>query len=443
MGSSVSKAKKLKADKTDELDQLLKILDSKREQFQEEVILNRGTNISKSEVNGGRSVVRQSELRVASSTGPDSQIKAAIGSFFDAAQGGNKGRQGVINGATQLVSAGMDALFGVSAGQGMEKRGFIVLFLNFAFVRVDYFVYSYCVTGKAWGAEDSTSGSCQVTDLAVLDPSTLTPMEIDYLIAQNITIDDLGEGSDKEFQCLMQIKIMMSTSTILSRILKDPKTTFDILTKTLDQIKGIMQALAGELAKLPEYESQEDSLSRPLEDWDKMAKEGDKQCLYVKEFIEELTKFDYTVDDATNGLPQVLKDLKNERSLITTDTSYLNADDLALYQNPPILTPPKMIGKKKWMETWDGVPPAGLKKPESIKEWKKDQLVADKVKCLKYWASMNKNRGTLFDKLSTVQKVGISKLYGYMASEYNGMFYKPYVVDKDTGLKEKPPVEAS
>ena len=147
MGSSVSKAENLKDGKKKELQQLMKVLNSKVEQFMAEVISNRGKAISDQEVNGGRSVVRQSEVRVSSSDAPSKQIKDAIGSFFDAAQGGNKGRSAVVNGAAQLVSAGIDAIFGVSAGQGMEKRGFTVLFINFAFVRVDYYVYSYCVSG--------------------------------------------------------------------------------------------------------------------------------------------------------------------------------------------------------------------------------------------------------------------------------------------------------
>jgi len=261
MGNSVSAAKALSNTKLDEVNYLVKVLDSKRQQFLAEVISKRGGAISTTEVNGGRSVVRQSEIRVATSSSPSSQIKDAIGSFFEAAQGGNKGKQAVINGATSLVSAGIDALFGVSAGQGMEKRGFLVLFLNFAFVRVDYYVYSYCVSGEKWGTESSTSGCCQVTDLCVLDPSTLTPSEIDYLISSNITIETDPKSNSNDMAVVMQIKIMLSMSAALNRIIKDPQTDFKTLTDALDQIKDIQGKLSGEMEKLPTFKSTADCLN--------------------------------------------------------------------------------------------------------------------------------------------------------------------------------------
>ena len=272
MGSSVSKAENLKDGKKKELQQLMKVLNSKVEQFMAEVISNRGKAISDQEVNGGRSVVRQSEVRVSSSDAPSKQIKDAIGSFFDAAQGGNKGRSAVVNGAAQLVSAGIDAIFGVSAGQGMEKRGFTVLFINFAFVRVDYYVYSYCVSGTKWVSKSSVAGSCHVTDLAVLDPATLNPNEIDYLIAQNITIEDDGDDNSGQFESLMQIKVMLATNSVLNRIIKSPDTDFETLSKTMEQINGIMQALANEIEKLPAYETDDKLMARKYTDMEKEAK---------------------------------------------------------------------------------------------------------------------------------------------------------------------------
>jgi hypothetical protein len=152
----------------------------------------------------------------------------------------------------------------------MKKRGFLVLFLNFAFVRVDYYVYSYCVSGEKWGTETSTSGVCQVTDLAVLDPATLSPLEIEYLIAQNISLDDdpTKVTNPNNMNVLMQIKIMLSMSAALNRIMKNPNTTFDTLTEALGQIKAIQDKMAGQLEKLPAFESLSDLLSKQLSDLD-------------------------------------------------------------------------------------------------------------------------------------------------------------------------------
>lgn len=313
MGIAQSKAKELHDKKGKELKQLMKVLDSKREQFMAEMILNRGTTISEKEVNGGRSVLRQSELRVASQDSPNRQIKAAVGSFFEAAQGGNKGRQAMVTGCTQLVSAGIDAIFGVSKGQGMEKRGFMVLFMNFAFVRVDYFVYSYCVLGKKWGSESSVSGCVQVTDMAVLDPATLNAMEIDYLIAQNLTIENEAEGDrDAQFNVLMQIKVMLATNAVLTRIIKSPDTDFATLHTTMEQIRAIMQALAGELAKLPAYEDGDEKMEKTTTAWKELkAKGGDKRAENMLKFIEDIS-LGADWDNLDAKYPFVAAQVKNE-----------------------------------------------------------------------------------------------------------------------------------
>eukprot|EP01083_Nonionella_stella_P061138 159395_1 len=130
-----------------------------------------------------------SQIRVNDGTGVDSQITTAVGDFFEAAQGGDAGKQAAVDGAKNLILAGIDAIFGASKGQGMEKKGFVVLFLNYAFVRVDYLVYSYNASGKSWGEESTTAGACYVCDLAVLDTATdLKPSEMDYLISQSFDI---------------------------------------------------------------------------------------------------------------------------------------------------------------------------------------------------------------------------------------------------------------
>lgn len=275
MGQGQSAAEDLHKKKKDELAQMMKVLDAKREQFQAEVFLKRGKNINDKEVSGGRSVVRQSAIRVATQASPSQQIKKAIGSFFEAAQGGNKGKKAMVKGATQLVSGAIDAIFGVAKGSGMEKRGFAVLFLNFAFVRTDYFVYSYCAFGEKWGCQNSVSGSVQVTDMAVLDPATLHPMEIDYLIAQNITIETNNEKvmDNPEFEALMQIKVMLATSSVLTRIMQDPETDFQTLKITMDQIRQIMDALAGKIGELPDFDEDEVEklLTVSTEHWTKIS----------------------------------------------------------------------------------------------------------------------------------------------------------------------------
>lgn len=93
------------------------------------------------EVSGGRTVMRTSEIRAATNTGVDKQILAGIHDFFTAAHGGidgdNQGaKHAAVAGAEKVLGAGINALLGVKSGQSQEKRDFIILFLNNAFVRV-------------------------------------------------------------------------------------------------------------------------------------------------------------------------------------------------------------------------------------------------------------------------------------------------------------------
>ena len=100
--------------------------------------------------------------------------------------------------------------------------------------------------------------------MAVLDPATLSPMEIDYLIAQNITIED-DEEKSAEFQALMQIKVMLSTNSVLNRIIKSKKTNFDTLEATMQKIKSIMEAMSSQIALLPAYEDPIELMGRQVE----------------------------------------------------------------------------------------------------------------------------------------------------------------------------------
>ncbi len=114
-------------------------------------------------------------------------------------------------------------------GQGKEKTGFVVLFVNFAFVRVDYLVYAYTAKGKKWGAESNKSGACYVADLAVLRLGDLLPAEIDYLLAQSLTVAPNSSNHDKEFEAIQRFKIQLVGSKVLSHLLgKDDLSLEDL-----------------------------------------------------------------------------------------------------------------------------------------------------------------------------------------------------------------------
>jgi hypothetical protein len=245
-----AKAQERKEEAEDRMNTLMEDLRNKLETYEKQVQQTRGPASSKTEVDGGRSVMRVSELRVATDKGVQDQMEEAINSFMSLAQGGNAPTKAAVEGATSMLQASLDALYGVSAGQSMEKQGFVVLFLNYAFVRVDYFVYSYCVSGTKWGAQDSVSGCCYLCDLAVLNLADLTSSEIDFLVTQSLKSDN----TQTQINYLTQIKIQMAQSAVLSRILQDKKTNnLDEITKATQAYVKNTQEMVKIFKNMPQF----------------------------------------------------------------------------------------------------------------------------------------------------------------------------------------------
>lgn len=220
-----------------EVTEMIQVLANKLEAMTLQIEATRGAagQYALTEIAGGRSVMRVSEIRVDNNEGLDKQIGDAVGSFFNAAHGASQGnnlgaKSAAIDGAKSLVLAGIDALFGVSNGQAMEKQSFVVLFLNNSFVRVDYYIYTYSVSGKKWGFEKNKAGCCYVSDLSVLNPAELMPNEIDFLLSQALTIDQ------ENFNELIKMKVRLVEVAVLSRALKNPTLTFKDLARITKQL---------------------------------------------------------------------------------------------------------------------------------------------------------------------------------------------------------------
>lgn len=262
MGSSVSKAKQRAAETDNELKSLMTILENKRDQFLSLVELTRGdgSNATK-EVQGGRTVSRVSEIRVSTTDGADPGIGDAISDFFQAAQGGDNAKTAAVKGAQGLLESGINALFGAGEGTGMEKRGFVVLFLNYAFVRIDFMVYTYSVKGTEWGAVANRSGSCYVADIAVLDPmKDIKASEIDYLLAQSFAVDtpagaDAPEAGEKgsEWNAIMKMKIQLVQSVILSRMLEKDNIALADIRDYTDELIATQAKIQEAFGSLEDY----------------------------------------------------------------------------------------------------------------------------------------------------------------------------------------------
>lgn len=196
---------------------IMQDLQNKLNTFELRVKASRGPSESETEVDGGRSIMRVSEIRIATEAGVAPQIQNAIGSFIKLAQGGEKAKQAAVEGAESLICSGIDALFGVANGASMEKQGFVVMFLNYAFVRVDYYIYTYNVSAKKFGAQASEAGCCYLADLAVLKIEELKSSEIDFLISQSLKTENPMERVKK----LTALKMQLGQSAVLGRLLKN------------------------------------------------------------------------------------------------------------------------------------------------------------------------------------------------------------------------------
>jgi hypothetical protein len=269
MGGSASIEVKKAAEK---VNQLLQIMTTKRDYFIAEIESKRGLgNTSLTEVCGGRTVMRQSEVRVSTGSGVDKEIEDAMSDFMDCAQGGAQVKQKAISGGKKLIKAGLDAVFGASEGQGCTKVGFVCMFMNYAFVRIDYYVHSFTAKGKKWGEANGESGSCFVTDLAVLDPATLTSSETDFLLAQALCGPDsrneaqqldrirrgtgaeivgqgvqkrTSSGAAKDIAIINQMKILLQFSCLMSAKIKQ--------AATLEEIERISEKLSSTMVKVRE-----------------------------------------------------------------------------------------------------------------------------------------------------------------------------------------------
>jgi len=252
MGNSVAKAKENAADEVKTVNGILQTLQNKLDAFLLEVEAKRGMEANVKEVAGGRSVLRVSEVRVSDGSGADENITAGVSNFFDAAtnavEGGDdeSSQTSAIDGAKNLITAGLSALFGVSNGQGQSKRSFMVLFLNNAFVRVDYFAYSYSVSAKVWGAEANQSGFCYLCDLSVLNTTELFPNEIDYLLSQALSINT------NELNELNKLKFALIQSAVVSRVLIQKDLDFTQLQEISGQLASTQEAIASAFNRIEE-----------------------------------------------------------------------------------------------------------------------------------------------------------------------------------------------
>jgi len=260
MGQSLSEAKMATAQKG--LSALEEIADQKLESFILRAQAARGSKptYNDKEIGGGRSFIRVAQKRVATSTTLDADVTAGVDDFFVSAglaSAGDKSDAKItaINGASKLAKAALKSIVGAASGASAETVGFEVLFVKGAFIRVDYFLYHYNVSGQAWfkATQDSLYVTCM--DSSVLDATTLKPAERAFLIARAIDYTDGSpfdkvEGIEADLAKLALFSKLIDTLSATAIADKDIFKNFvGIIDKAKDTLKNKKSTIKDVLPK--------------------------------------------------------------------------------------------------------------------------------------------------------------------------------------------------
>ena len=229
---------------------VFKALETKLEVMQLEISATRGAaqSVKMNEVAGGRTAMRVSEIRSSITSGVDQEIMDGIGDFLSIATGADPAKAAV-KGVKKTLSAGVSALLGAQSGQSKSKRSFVCLFLGNAFVRIDYYLYSYSVSARKWGVEKGDAGFVYVADLAVLNHTDITPEEASYFISQSF---DTADPDEAKLIADMMINIAL-LQRLQATLTREGAKMSDLL-ETLKQYNLVEAEISKLSAGLPKYE---------------------------------------------------------------------------------------------------------------------------------------------------------------------------------------------
>jgi len=230
---------------------VFKALENKLEVMLLEIAATRGSAeaVKAKEVAGGRTAMRVSEIRSSSDAGVDQEIMDGIGDFLSIATGADPANAAVA-GVKKTLNAGVNALLGAQNGQSKSKRSFVCLFLGNAFVRIDYYMYSYSVSAKKWGLDKGEGGFIYVADLAVLNHKDITPEEASYFISQSFDTSNADEAKSIA-EMMIQIALLQRLQANLS---KEGAKMADLL-ETLKQYNLVEAEINKLSSSLPVYKN--------------------------------------------------------------------------------------------------------------------------------------------------------------------------------------------
>ena len=238
MGAKLSDMKESARVKTDtmreELEQIERTLRAKLEMAQSKLLLMRLHPAGTRDIGAaGRVASRMVMMQATASTEANKEIMNGINTFVSALEGGGKdpdpaksknGTAAVVKGLGQLLSGVLNGLLGAQEGTSSEISNFTVLFVNMAFVRIDYYCYYYRCSAQSTLYSAMEGGFCSLSEVSIIPVASLTDEQITFFLAQSLLVSDASD----EMYVIQVLKLLLMELAVLSRQLKKPLALEDI-----------------------------------------------------------------------------------------------------------------------------------------------------------------------------------------------------------------------
>ena len=227
-----------------ELETIIKVMETKLQTAENNLLQMRlqaqdaagAQAFSKDIGTGGEVASRVKQMRVVAGSSISKEITEGMNDFFEAAFGLDNSNNGVVNGAKNLLNGAIAGVLGASNGASEEVTSFVCLFVNFTFVRIDYYCYYYSCKAKSGLAEFAKGGFCSLCEVSVIPSESLNIEEANYFMAQSMGPSNASK-SDEDVERITEMKMELIESALISRKLKDENISFDEISKLNDFLR--------------------------------------------------------------------------------------------------------------------------------------------------------------------------------------------------------------
>jgi hypothetical protein len=228
-----------------------------------------------------KAVMRVSDILMCTGEAVSKQLSEATAAFIGFCQGGESATRAAASSVHAVLVQQLDTVLGVRDGQEMERDGEFICFMNNAFTKCSYAVYSNAVRG-GFGQPLSICGCCYVAEISVLDVSDLESAEVDFLLSQSFFADSgesatkagdenkaensngyaREEESVKQIELIMRMKMLLFESAAVSRLLRRERVPIDELRELMMLMVETQRSATSLFRAMPKVGSSRIALSK-------------------------------------------------------------------------------------------------------------------------------------------------------------------------------------